>query len=229
MRHLVAAADLLVGAACPACGAPGLTVCGACARSARPAPFAVTTSRQAEHLAVTAAGAHRGILRRVVIEWKEQGRSPLTSFLAHHLAASVAAAVNHDEITLVPVPGSRAARWRRGDDVVLSLAFAAAGLLAEVGQRATVAPVLTRTRRTAVQSGLGAEARARNLQGAFAMDRRRALPADRAVVLVDDIVTTGSTLAEAARALVEAGLDVHDAATVAATSAAPLAIRGAAD
>lgn len=216
VRNLVAAADLLVGAACPGCGRPALAVCATCARAIRPDPCTVTTAGAAHHLPITAAGHHNGVLRRVVLDWKERGRFPLTEVLAHHLAAAVVAAVDHDEIGLVPVPTSWVAQWRRGDDLVLSLARATAVRLDAVGHRATVHPVLSRTRRTLDQAGLGAEDRARNLHGAFALDRCR-LPSHAPLVIVDDIVTTGSTLAEAARALAVRGWGVHGAATVAAT------------
>lgn len=212
----MAAADLLVGAACPGCGRPALAVCAACARAIRPDPDAVTTAAAARHLTITAAGQHSGVLRRVVLGWKEQGRFPLTEVLAHHLAAAVVGAVDHDEVCLVPVPTAWAAQWRRGDDLMLSLARATAVRLDSVGHRATVHPVLSRTRRTRDQAGLGADDRARNLNGAFAMDRRR-LPPRVPLLIVDDIVTTGSTLAEAARALAVRGWGVHGAATVAAT------------
>lgn len=183
----------------------------------RPDPRAVTTVEAAHHLPIMAAGHHSGVLRRVVVDWKERGRFPLTEILAHHLAAAVAAAAaDHDEIALIPVPTSWVARWRRGDDLVLSLARATAARLDAVGHRVTVHPVLRRTRRTVDQVGLGAGDRARNLHGAFALDRQR-LPAHTPLVMVDDIVTTGSTLAEAARALAVRGWGVHGAATVAAT------------
>ncbi len=216
VRDLVAAADLLVGAACPGCGVPALAVCAACARTIRPDPRTVIVPAAAHDLQITSAGPHAGVLRRVILDWKERGRFPLTDLLAHHLAAAVLAAVDHDEVCLVPVPTSRVARWRRGDDLVLSLARAAAGRLDAAGLRATVHPVLNRTRRTADQVGLGADDRARNLHGAFALDRCR-LPSRAPLVIVDDIVTTGSTLTEATRALGIRGWGVHGAATVAAT------------
>lgn len=216
-RDLVAAADLLVGAACPGCGGPALSVCGRCAEMLRPVPFTVTTARRARHLTIVAAGTHHGVLGRVVVDWKEHGRFPLTDVLSHHLAVAVAAAVTADDVCLVPVPTSWSARWRRGDDLVLSLARATAARLDVVGHRATVHPVLRRTRRTADQAGLGADDRARNLRGAFSLDRRR-LPPGTPIVLVDDVVTTGSTLAEAFRALAVRGWSVHGAATVAATA-----------
>jgi len=218
VRDLIAAADLLIGAACPGCGTPALAVCASCARTARPAPFAVATARRAQHLGVAAAGRHEGALQRIVVDWKEHGRFPLTHFLAHHLAAAVVAGVDAEALTLVPVPTSWSARWRRGDDLVLALARSAGALLSQVGHDVAVQPVLRRARRTADQAGLGAADRARNLEGAFAVSRAQRLSPGRLIVIVDDVVTTGSTLAEAARALSEGGWNVHRAATVAATS-----------
>jgi len=69
------------------------------------------------------------------------------------------------------------------------------------------------------QAGLGAAARSANLDGALRVRRRhRALPAGAVAVLVDDVVTTGSTLTEAARALEAAGVVLLGAATVAAAA-----------
>lgn len=216
VRDLVAAADLLVGAACPGCGAPALAVCPACSLAIWPHPFSVTTAGAAPQLTIAAAGPHDGVLRRVLVNWKERGRFPLTQLLAHHLAMAVASVVEHDAVCLVPVPTSWAARQRRGDDLVLTLARRAAERLAPVGLSATVHPVLKRTRLTRDQSSLGAADRTRNLHGAFTLSTCR-LPTHVPVVIVDDIVTTGSTLAEATRALGARGWLVGGAATVAAT------------
>jgi predicted amidophosphoribosyltransferase len=75
--------------------------------------------------------------------------------------------------------------------------------------------MLVQARPVADQAGLGARARQENLAGAFRL--RRLIKAD-AVVIVDDLVTTGSSLTEAARVLQEAGVPVLGAATVAATA-----------
>jgi predicted amidophosphoribosyltransferase len=65
-------------------------------------------------------------------------------------------------------------------------------------------PALRRTRRTPPQVGQSRDRRAHNIRGAFAMEPRRDVAGKR-LVLVDDVRTTGSTLAECARVLREAG------------------------
>ncbi len=182
-------------------------------------PVVVDDVQHAHDVTVVAAGWYRTALRDVVVDWKERGRFPLTSVLSHHLALSVAALVGErGRVDLVPVPTSWPARWRRGDDLVRSLASATAQRLQATGCIATVRPVLTHTRRTADQSGLGAQDRAGNLAGALALRSRVAAPArDVPIVVVDDIVTTGATIAEATRALHAGGWPVVGAATVAAT------------
>jgi predicted amidophosphoribosyltransferase len=87
----------------------------------------------------------------------------------------------------------------------------------------TLARVLRPRRRVADQTGLSSTQRAANLSGAFGVagggigPLRAARGRSAVAVLVDDIVTTGATLAEAARALREVGVDVPLAITVAAT------------
>ena len=84
----------------------------------------------------------------------------------------------------------------------------------------SVVPALTVVARPGDQAGLGAADRARNVAGRFraAGHLERALVGERAaVLLVDDVITTGATLREAQRALEDVGLVPFAAATVAAT------------
>jgi ComF family protein len=98
---------------------------------------------------------------------------------------------------IVPVPLSRARFAERG--------FNQAGEIARHAARHLGLPLrarlLRRTRDAPAQSGLGAVERRSNLQGAFAVSGS---PPPR-IALVDDVLTTGSTAAEAARVLKAAG------------------------
>ena len=212
MDLATAAVDLLLGASCPGCDRPSRALCAACSATVAPCP-AVVRTRPVE---VAASGEHSGVLRLTIVAWKEEGRTSLLRPLVHLLAASVVEVMSDaaGPVVLVPVPTSRRSRLARGADVVDQLARGAAGLLREAGADVTVRQALRVARRTADQSGLGARDRARNLDGAFALRSAVGL-ADRDIVLVDDIVTTGATLGEAVRALRVAGHHPSGAATMA--------------
>ena len=143
----------------------------------------------------------------------------LTGFLAERLALSVHALLTNERydggaggIVLVPIPSAAGAVRRRGFDATASMARLAARRL-RARYPITARMALTQGRRVADQAGLGAAARRENLFGAFRL--RKLIPG--AAVLVDDLVTTGSSLTEAARVLRAAGIRVLGAATVAAT------------
>lgn len=103
---------------------------------------------------------------------------------------------------IVPVP---LARWR-----LFTRRYNQAQLLAADVARAARKPIrchaLLRRRATARQVGLTRAERRRNVSGAFAVAaRRRAEIAGKAVLLIDDVITTGATVNAAARALKKAG------------------------
>jgi ComF family protein len=104
---------------------------------------------------------------------------------------------------IVPVPLHGARLRERGYNQALELAKPIAR---EFG--ITLAPdLLRRTRATAAQSDLDAATRRKNLRGAFAVETQRsATPIPTHVVLLDDVMTTGTTLRECARTLKRAGI-----------------------
>jgi predicted amidophosphoribosyltransferase len=118
-------------------------------------------------------------------------------------------------VLLVPVPSRRAVVRARGHDHAARLATAAARARRAVDPGCRAVPLLSVRRALADQAGLDASGRSANLAGAFRLSGPVA--PGRPVVVVDDVVTSGATIAEAARAAAAAGLHVHGAATVAAT------------
>jgi hypothetical protein len=108
-------------------------------------------------------------------------------------------------VLLVPVPSARGAVRARGHDPARRIALAAAGALRRSGVPARVAAVLRQRRAVADQSGLGSRQRLENLAGALQVAAGGAgLLGDGPVVLVDDLITTGASLTEAARAVTAA-------------------------
>jgi predicted amidophosphoribosyltransferase len=160
---------------------------------------------------IAAAGEYQHELRDAIIAWKEHGRLTLERPLAHLLAASIVALDPGPRVTLVPIPSPRDRRRARGADVVHDVARVAARLLRQVAVVATVTPALSVAGRVRDQAGLSAEQRQSNLRGAFAV---RHMPMG-GVIVVDDVVTTGSTVTEAVRALRGRGVVVDGAAMIA--------------
>lgn len=148
----------------------------------------------------------------MVVAYKDRDSVALTAPLAAALRRSLLAAVAGLSAPplLVAVPSTRAATRRRGYDPV--------GRLARAAGCRVMRGALVHARDVRDSAGLSAADRARNLSGAMAVPTaRRAQVHGRTVVLLDDVVTTGATLAEAARALRAAGASVPSAAVIAAT------------
>ncbi|MFJ5302072.1 ComF family protein [Streptomyces sp. NPDC088350] len=125
-------------------------------------------------------------------------------------------------VLLVPVPSARGTVRARGHDPARRIAWAAAGELRRAGTPARVVAVLRQRRWVADQSGLNSRERLDNLAGALEVvaGGARLLAGGRAV-LVDDLMTTGASLREAARAVCAAiGCDGAVGATAAVYSRA---------
>jgi ComF family protein len=155
---------------------------------------------------VRSAVVYNDIARTLIARLKYGDRPELASFCGR-LMVSAGAELWTAEPLLIPVPlhPIRQIGRRYNQSLELARVIAAATHLA-------IDPALVRrVRRTAQQVGLSAEARARNVAGAFAahpdaLARARGRP----VVIVDDVVTTGSTVKAVTRALRKAGVERID-------------------
>ncbi len=185
------------------CGEPDVALCDACRDALAPA---VRCDRLASGLPVWSGLPFQGVAARVIRALKQDGRTALARPLATPLRVAVAEATASvgGVDAIVPVPTSKAAFRRRGFRVVELVARRAG-----VGTERLLLPA----RRVADQRGLGLDARRANVTGSM---RARDMTARRVLVL-DDVVTTGATLDEAARALRAAGAEVVGGVCVART------------
>jgi len=210
--------DLVLPERCAGCDAVGALVCRPCCghlegspRAAAPDPVPVGLPL------VWTAGEYAGPVRRLLVAHKERGRHDLSPLLGAALARAVMAGLSGTAgpVLLVPVPSRAVSSRARGYDHAGRLATQACRVLGRLGVAASVGPILRLRGLVADQGGLDAAARARNLAGALVVVGPGVHPAQ--VVVVDDVMTTGSTLAEAARALRAAGAFEPRGAVVAAT------------
>jgi len=161
---------------------------------------------------VRAGGPYEGILKDAIHRFKYAGRRGLAAQLGQlMLAAADREPIYRTAGLIVPIPLSREKLHRRG--------FNQAGLLARELGCALNLPVaggcLVKVIDTPPQAYLNRAARIENLRGAFRVVKPEVI-AGQVVLLVDDVLTTGSTMAEAASTLREAGASEIFGLTVAA-------------
>ncbi|MFG2225571.1 ComF family protein [Streptomyces sp. NPDC048644] len=227
-------AGLVLPVDCAGCGRQRTELCAAChralARGGRGAGRVRLAPRPRGLPEVWAGAVYADEVRAVLLAHKERGALRL----AEPLGAALAGAVRRlgvrragaGPLLLVPVPSARKAVAGRGHDPVRRIALAATAELRRTGVAAWVCAGLRQRRAVADQAGLSARQRSANVAGAIEVRGGvRGPSAAASVVLVDDLVTTGATLTEAARAVAAAGGEAVGAAVVAAPRGTFVAVR----
>jgi len=205
--------DLVLPVECGGCGAPGRPWCGGCAGALALGPDdpQLISPRIDPGVPVFALGRYAGPRRAAIVAVKEHGRTDLLPVLAAALGQALDRLVHWGMVgrplRLVPAPTRGTAARRRGGDPVTRMARAAADGRAGIG----VAAVLRMRAFTRDSVGLSAAGRQRNIAGRV----RLRGPVTGPVVLVDDVVTTGATVAESVRVLRAGGADVAAVVAVA--------------
>ena len=192
---------------CAGCGIDDRGMCLTCRGrfAARLRVHEVGAGAESAAFPVTCALDYEGPVRRAILAFKERARTDIAAMLAAPLREAVLARIE-GRVELVTIPTSRSSYRSRGFDPV--------ALLVARARLPRSADVLQIVRSTASQKTLDRQSRESNL--ASAMSARRSL-VGRRFVLIDDVMTTGATLAEAARAITAASGVVLGAATLAHT------------
>lgn len=224
-RLLEAALDLVLMGECALCAAHlqgRAALCAPCAVEVDSQTFPAAQRTQPDPapsgFPACATAASGDAVRGLVTAWKDHGRTDLQPILTALLAQALSGVVDEADLTrarwrdgailLVPAPISALARRRQGQAPMLDLARTV------LTEDFALVDALVLTRVVADQSRLGWRERARNVGGSMGVRTaavERICGAD--CVVVDDIVTTGATLTEASRALLEAGARTVQAAT----------------
>jgi ComF family protein len=181
--------NFLGNSGCGACGLPlegtDIGTCAACL--AAPPRIARTRS----------AVAYDDLSRSLAIRLKYGRKVALARTMARYMAPLVAGSPGS---VLVPVPLHRSRLWQRGFNQAVLIAR-------ELSKAADIdlhTDVLARTRRTPALKGMSHHQRREAVRGAFQVKDKRAVEG-KTVILVDDVLTTGSTADACARALQRAG------------------------
>ena len=198
--------DLVLPLECGGCGAPSTKWCDACARdlTVKPDQPHLITPRVDPGVPVLSLGRYAGSRRQAIVAVKERGRADLVAPLATALEAGIdrllAWGVIGTPLTIVPAPTRRSAARRRGGDPITRIALAAT----KQAPGLRVARALRMRGAVRDSVGLSGADRQRNIVGHVKLIE----PVAGAVLLVDDIVTTGATASESVRVLHTAGAHV---------------------
>lgn len=200
--------ELVLPRRCAGCGKVGERLCRQCRKLLAQPPRRIAP--KADVLApVYACGAYGGPHREVILEMKERNNRAIRPYIAAVLRAAVETLQARGEfshrLTLVPAPTRARSARLRGGDPITQLCTASGFPTWQAVRLASAMPD---------QSGLNRDDRLHNVRGNVQLVR--SVPRGAEVVVVDDVITTGATLAATVDTLTYAGADVAGCVVLAA-------------
>jgi ComF family protein len=202
--------QLLFPTRCYGCNTIGLSICSNCRREWHPHFYTTHVQGMKVHSAII----YSPTASRIILAAKEKGVKGADQLIIDAIV-HVLNKGNFDSLNvrLVPIPSSTQNRRRRGRSFIPQICEQISAITT-----IPVSTVLTINRKVKDQSSLSAKARLTNMRGAFSISTNVYPRGD--LILIDDVVTTGATVSEAARALSSHGF--HVLASVTACLAQPL-------
>ncbi len=176
---------------CYGCNALGIEICTQCRREWIPHYYKTHITSLNVHSAL----AYTPMASKIILASKENGLQGADDLLVEAVIHVLnKARLDQGYFTLIPVPSSKQSQRRRGRSFIVDLTKT---ISQNTGIRLN--DCLQVSRRVSDQSGLTRVQRITNMRGAFSLKSGAILRGD--AILIDDVVTTGATLEEAARAL----------------------------
>jgi predicted amidophosphoribosyltransferase len=206
-------AELIFPSRCIGCSQLGISICSVCRKSWHSHIYHRTIKVLDTSYPVISAVEYSPIASRVLLRAKEANQEAADQLLVNALSHSLRYFLkNFGFGDLVPIPSRRSATRKRGRDFMQEIT----GSVAK-NESINSLQILQHQRAVRDQSQLNSQQRSRNIAGAFSTSFNLAEMRDSGnigpLIIVDDLVTTGATLAEAIRALRTAGFPVLGAVT----------------
>ena len=206
-------AELIFPSRCIGCSQLGISICSLCRKSWHPHIYYREISVLDKSYPVVSAVQYSPIASKVLLGAKESNLSAADNLLATAISHALTSFIkNYGGGDLVGIPSRRSATRKRGRNFMIEIAKSVAAT-----QSTQSFDILQHTRSVRDQSQLDAQARTHNIAGAFCVSLKSSKSATlgntQPLIIVDDLITTGATLAEAIRALRTAGFAVIGAVT----------------
>ena len=202
--------ELIFPSRCISCGVMGISLCSQCRRGWNLHRYITNVQHENRRvLKVVSSVAYSQIAQKILLAAKESHIKKADFLLGEAIEHSIKYILRNEIIDcLIPIPSRASATRTRGRQFVESITEIPSQNLS-----IPIAPILAHQRKVRDQTGLSHDQRWNNLQGAFVVSTKQG--AHGKALLIDDLVTTGATLNEAAHTLRYAGIEVIGAVTAA--------------